>query len=187
VIDAAGHTLMPGIIVAHTHADYTALPQTETLLGDREYVQLFAARHMEKMLMRGATTARDMGGNAFSLERATEEGLNIGPSIHYLSGAMISQTSGHGQLIDKAMMERLLECFTPAEILKMVTGTGGELLKLNGLRDPYPGALGVVLDGALADLILVAGNPLDDLGTVTDQDNMKIIMKDGMVHKNTRE
>jgi imidazolonepropionase-like amidohydrolase len=83
-------------------------------------------------------------------------------------------------------MERLLPWFEPGEILKMATGNAGELLKMSGLRDPYPDAeLGVVKEGAYADLLLVKGNPLKDLGAVTDQDNLKIIMKDGKIHKNT--
>ena len=83
-------------------------------------------------------------------------------------------------------MERLLPWYTPAEILKMATGTAGELFKMSGLRNPYPdGQLGVIKEGAYADLLLVEGNPLEDLGAVTDADNIKIIMKDGAVYKNT--
>lgn len=76
--------------------------------------------------------------------------------------------------------------FTPAEALAMATSTNAELLQLSGLRNPYPGALGVVQQGALADLILVEGNPLDDLALVADPaKNFKVIMKDGKVFKNT--
>ncbi|WP_448212345.1 amidohydrolase family protein [Colwellia sp. MEBiC06753] len=84
------------------------------------------------------------------------------------------------------MMERLLPWYKPAEILRMATGTAGELFKMSGLRDPYPdGALGVVKEGAYADLLLVDGNPLEDLSAVTEQKNLKIIMKDGKIFKNT--
>lgn len=76
--------------------------------------------------------------------------------------------------------------FKPGEILKMATGNAGELLKMSDLRDPYPdGELGVVKEGAYADLLLVAGNPLESLDAVIDPDNLKIIMKDGVIHKNT--
>jgi len=71
------------------------------------------------------------------------------------------------------------------EVLKMATGTNGELLKLSGPRDPYPGKLGVVEEGALADLLLADGNPLDDLKLIEDPDrNFLVIMKDGKVYKN---
>jgi imidazolonepropionase-like amidohydrolase len=58
-------------------------------------------------------------------------------------------------------------------------------LKLCGPRDPYPGALGVVEEGALAELILVNGNPLEDIDIVANPDeNFAIIMKDGKIYKN---
>jgi len=83
-------------------------------------------------------------------------------------------------------MERLLKWYEPVEILKMATGNAGELFKLSGLRNPYPdGDLGVVAPGAYADLLLVDGNPLDDLAAVTDSSNIGMIMKDGKVFKNT--
>lgn len=47
------------------------------------------------------------------------------------------------------------------------------------------GALGVVQEGAYADLLLIDGNPLEDLKVLTDRDNLKIIMKDGKIYKNT--
>ena len=45
--------------------------------------------------------------------------------------------------------------------------------------------IGVVAAGAYADLLIVDGNPLEDLGAVTDPDNLRIIMKDGVIYKNT--
>ena len=84
-------------------------------------------------------------------------------------------------------MERLLPWYKPGEILRMATSNAGELFKMSGPnRDPYPqGELGVVKTGAYADLLLVEGNPLADLSAVTDTDNLKIIMKDGVIYKNT--
>jgi imidazolonepropionase-like amidohydrolase len=84
------------------------------------------------------------------------------------------------------MMERLLKWYKPVEILKMATGNATELWKMSGLRNPYTaGDLGVVKEGAYADLLLVDGNPLEDLKAVTNADNIKIIMKDGKIYKNT--
>ena len=78
----------------------------------------------------------------------------------------------------------LREWFTPAEILKMVTHDNAELLALSGLRSPYQGRLGVVGAGALADLLLVEGNPLTDLEVVADPErNFVVIVKDGRVVK----
>lgn len=77
---------------------------------------------------------------------------------------------------------RLLDWYTPAEILAMATGTNGELLQMSGPRNPYPGRLGVVEEGALADLLLVDGDPLADLSVIADPAaNFRVIMKDGRI------
>ncbi len=78
----------------------------------------------------------------------------------------------------------LRDWFTPAEILKMVTHDNAELLALSGLRSPYPGRLGVVEVGALADLLLVEGDPLTNLDLIADPArNFAVIVKDGRVVK----
>ncbi|MBP6651312.1 MAG: amidohydrolase family protein, partial [Xylophilus sp.] len=62
----------------------------------------------------------------------------------------------------------------------------GELLQLTGKRNPYPGKLGVVQVGAMADLLLVDGNPLENLKLIADPErNFVVTMKDGVVYKNT--
>ena len=75
---------------------------------------------------------------------------------------------------------------SPAEVLRIATSVNAELLAMSGQRNPYPGALGVVRPGALADLLLVRGNPLQDLDLLASPDtNLSLIMKDGRIHKNT--
>jgi imidazolonepropionase-like amidohydrolase len=85
------------------------------------------------------------------------------------------------------------------EVLKQLTSTAGELLALSGPRNPYKaGKLGVIEEGAYADLLLVDGNPLKDITVIggTDQwfaadpewkpiESLKVIMKDGKIYKNT--
>jgi imidazolonepropionase-like amidohydrolase len=86
-----------------------------------------------------------------------------------------------------AYILRLQPWFTPAEILKMVTHDNAQLLALSGLRSPYPGLLGVVREGALADLILVRGDPLANLALVADPAaHFEVIVKDGAVVKGPR-
>ncbi len=81
---------------------------------------------------------------------------------------------------------KLKQWMTPAEALKLVTHDNAQLLALSGPRNPYPGKLGVVQPGALADLILVDGNPLEDLSLVADpQRRFLVIMKDGRLYKNS--
>jgi imidazolonepropionase-like amidohydrolase len=68
----------------------------------------------------------------------------------------------------------------------MATGTNAQLLAMSGKRNPYPGKLGVVEEGALADLLLVDGNPIADIKLITDPArNFVLIMKDGKIYKNT--
>ena len=61
------------------------------------------------------------------------------------------------------MLAKLTRWYTPAEALTWRPRTNAELLALSGPRNPYPGKLGVVEEGALADLLLVDGNPLENL------------------------
>ena len=77
--------------------------------------------------------------------------------------------------------------FSNADQLQQVTGNNGELLSLSGIRNPYAeGRLGVIKKGAYADLLIVEGNPLDDIKVMMDpKNNLKLIMKNGKVYKNT--
>lgn len=75
--------------------------------------------------------------------------------------------------------------FTPAEILCQATSVNAELMALSGKRNPYPGKLGVIEEGAYADLLLVNGNPLDDISILTKpEENLAVIMKDGKIYRN---
>jgi len=79
-----------------------------------------------------------------------------------------------------------LPWFTPAEILKQATANNAELMSWSGPRNPYPGTLGVIEEGAYADLLLVDGNPLENLHLFDDPaKNLALIMKDGKIYKNT--
>jgi len=370
VIDGGGRVLMPGLIDMHWHAMMARLTPAAAL-GDVGYNNIVAADEAADTLMRGFTTIRDLGGPAFGLKRAIDDGLVAGPRI-YPSGAIITVTSGHGDfrqlsdlprtigglltrmeqiggsmvadspdevrvrvreqlmqgasqikltagggvaspfspldvstftepelraaveaaenwgtyvathaytpvairrsiaagvkciehghLMDEAtaklmaekgvwlstqpffddedviplppgseerakqlqviagtdsvyalakkyrlktafgtdvlfsqklarrqgaQLAKLTRWYSAAEVLKMATATNAELLALSGLRNPYPGTLGVVEEGALADLLLVDGNPIDNIKLIEDPArNFLVIMKDGKVHKN---
>ncbi|WP_411783430.1 amidohydrolase family protein [Bradyrhizobium sp. UFLA01-814] len=369
VIAGDGRVLMPGLIDAHWHALLVRPTPAAVMASDVGYTNLLAAAEATATLMRGFTTIRDMGGPAFSLKRAIDEGLVAGPRI-YPSGAVITITGGHGDfrqlsdlprtiggmlsrmeriggamiadspdevrvrareqfmqgatqvkltagggvaspfspidvstftepelraaveaaenwgtyvavhaytsvaiqrsiaagvkciehghlmddasarlmaekgiwlstqpfldlsgasalgpaeqekmrqvvagtdrvygfakkyklktafgtdvlfsqaLADRqgAMLTALTRWYTPAEALIMATSTNAELLALSGLRNPYSGKLGVVEEGALADLLLVEGNPIDNIKLIEDPaKNFLVIMKDGKVYKN---
>jgi imidazolonepropionase-like amidohydrolase len=110
----------------------------------------------------------------------------------YVKKYRIKTAFGTDVLFSQALAERqgqgivdLTRWFTAAEALAMATSANGELLALSGLRNPYPGKLGVVEQGALADLLLVDGNPLDDIKIVAEPaTRFMIIMKDGVIYKN---
>jgi imidazolonepropionase-like amidohydrolase len=370
LIDGGGRTLMPGLIDMHWHTMMVRPTPAALLAGDIGHLNLVAGAEAADTLMRGFTTVRDMGGPAFGLKRAIDEGIVPGPRI-YPSGAIITVTSGHGDfrqpfevprmlgapqsrgeqtgaamiadspdevrvrvreqlmlgasqikltagggvasphspldastfteaelraaveaagnwgtyvtvhaytpesirraiaagvkciehahLMDeptakliadngiwlstqafpdelaeafppgsferaKAMevfagtdrtfglakkykiktafgtdilfspqlarrhgelLAKLVQWYTPAETLVMATGTNAQLLTLSGKRNPYPGKLGVVEEGALADLLLVDGDPIANIKLIEDPEkNLLVIMKDGRIYKN---
>src|SRR6516162_8868070 len=370
LIDGGGRTLMPGLIDAHWHTMLVRPTPAELKTADVGYMNLVAAAEARDTLLRGFTTIRDLGGPAFGLKRAIDEGIVPGPRI-FPSGAIITVTSGHGdarelyelprilggpltrmettgasmvadspdevrvrtreqlmlgasqikltagggvasphspldvstftepelraaveaagnwgtyvtvhaytppaieraiaagvkciehgQLMDEstarlmaergiwlstqpfpdeaakvfppgsqehakaleviagtdrtytlakkyklktafgtdilfsqsqaqqqgAMLAGLVRWYTPAETLAMATGTNAQLLTMSGNRNPYAGKLGVVEEGALADLLLVDGNPLENIQLIADPArNFVVIMKDGKIYKN---
>jgi len=175
-LSAPSNVLMPGLIDAHWHAFMASTPQMLLATGDPSYLLLLAARQAEATLMRGFTTVRDLGGPVFGLKRAIDEGVMMGPRI-YPSGAFISQTSGHGDFRFHFEVPRTLGgplsssevagvaaiadtggACSPSWMTKTrrlnrtATADNGELLALSGFSNPYPGKLGVVEEGALADL-----------------------------------
>jgi imidazolonepropionase-like amidohydrolase len=370
LIDGGGRTLMPGLIDMHWHTMLVRPTPAGLLTGDIGYLNLVAGAEATATLMRGFTTVRDMGGPAFGLKRAIDEGTVAGPRI-FPSGAIITVTGGHGDfrqpfelprtlgapqargeqlgaamiadspdevrvrvreqlmlgasqikltagggvasphspldvstfteaelraaveaaenwgtyvtvhaytpasiqraiaagvrciehghLMDEptakliaekgiwlstqafpdemadvfppgsserakalevfagtdrtfalakkykiktafgtdilfsqglaqlhgALLTKWVKWYTPAETLAMATGTNAQLLAMSGKRNPYPGKLGVVEEGAVADLLLIDGNPIDDIRLIEDPEkNLLVIMKDGRIYKN---
>lgn len=83
-------------------------------------------------------------------------------------------------------LTKLTRWYTNVEILRMATSVNADFLALSGLRSPYEGKLGVVQEGALADLLLVEGDPIANIKVIENPaQNFHVIMKDGNVHKNT--
>ncbi len=78
--------------------------------------------------------------------------------------------------------------FTPIEILRQVTSTNAAIVAMSGpMMNPYlQGPLGVIQKGAYADILIVNGNPLDEIEILGDaKNNIPLIMKDGVIYKNT--
>lgn len=69
--------------------------------------------------------------------------------------------------------------YTPAEALTAATMLGGEIMDMGG-------ELGLIKSGYLADLLLVAGDPTNNVAVLQDRENLRAIMKDGKFHKAPR-
>ncbi|WP_254437586.1 metal-dependent hydrolase family protein [Ruegeria arenilitoris] len=129
--------------------------------------------------------------SAAKYKQVTDAVANLYPMAKEVG---VNLAFGTDQLLDasKAYQQslylvRLGEWFTPYEVLKIATSENARLLELSGPRHPYQdGPLGVIKEGAYADLILVDGNPLENLELVGNPgEYFDLIMKDGLVYKNT--
>ncbi|MCX2791875.1 metal-dependent hydrolase family protein [Vibrio sp. Sgm 5] len=76
--------------------------------------------------------------------------------------------------------------FDTITALRMATSNCGRLFELSTYKHPYQeGKLGQIVEGAYADLLIVDGNPLEGVDCVVQDETKKVIMKDGVVYKNT--
>jgi imidazolonepropionase-like amidohydrolase len=99
-------------------------------------------------------------------------------------GDMFGPAYTGSQADNVTAMVEILE-FTPVEALRAATSNAAEVLSWSGEMNPYKdGPLGVVEEGAYADLIIVDGNPLEDI-TMIKRDHVRVVLKDGALYKNT--
>jgi imidazolonepropionase-like amidohydrolase len=164
------------------------------MLMDEATAQLMAEKGVW-LSMQPIPEALVQGFPAGSVQREKAEEVVLGiPRTYELAKKYKIKTAwGTDVLFSRALAQQqgailasMAQWFTPAETLIMATSTNAELLELSGLRNPYPGKLGVVEEGALADLLLVDGNPLENIDLIADSEkNFLVIMKDGVIYKNT--
>lgn len=114
-----------------------------------------------------------------SVRLAKKHGVKVAFGTDLFSRTQTSRT-------ENAMLPRLGAIFPNAEVLRMATSGNCALFACSGKRDPYRAApLGVIKEGAWADMLLVRGNPLDDLRVLEDYErNLFVIIKDGEIQKN---
>lgn len=97
-------------------------------------------------------------------------------------------TDAAAQMVDTILYEFEMRSkyFTPLEMLKQATSSNAELLRLSNSRDPYRAApLGVIEEGAWADMLIYDGSPLESIDFVTKpEEHLKLIVKGGKVYKN---
>lgn len=118
-------------------------------------------------------------GTDFTYTTAKDVGVKTAFGTDILFDPALAERQG-------AFLAKLQRWYTPFEVLEMATSTNAELLELAGPRHPYQeGPLGQIVEGAYADLILVDGNPLEDIDLIADpHENFDLIMKNGVVYKN---
>ena len=118
-------------------------------------------------------------GTDRAFELATKHGVKIAFGSDILFDARLAARQG-------AILAKLTRWFGAAEVLQIATARNAELLTLSGPRNPYPGRVGVVAEGALADLVLVDGNPVDDISLVARPETaFTAVIKAGELVKGT--
>jgi imidazolonepropionase-like amidohydrolase len=127
------------------------------------------------------------------VELANKTSINIGFGTDVVVSNLLASRG-----IRDFQMGQFDESFGRLRTLKSMTSDNGQLMRLTGKNNPYPGKLGVIEVGAYADIILVDGNPLEDLSVLGASYDMwappratqsvstiRFIMKDGKIYKNT--
>ncbi len=98
---------------------------------------------------------------------------------------MFTYTELPSAILNVTQLERW---FSPVEALRAATSTAGKWLGMTGPKNPYKaGPLGVIQEGAYADLILVEGDPTLGTEVLVDADNIDLVMIDGRIHKDEME
>ena len=122
-----------------------------------------------------------VGGTDTAYQLAKKFGLKVSFGTDTLFSPALADRQG-------VQLAKLVRWYEPWEVLRMATSGNYQLFKLSDPRDPYPGDNGVIKEGALADLLLVEGNPLADIQLITNpEDNFVLIMKNGVFYKNTAQ
>lgn len=158
-IDCGGRAVIPGLIDAHWHATLCNVTLQTALTAEIGYIHMKAAEEAGATLLRGFTTIRDTGGPAFGLKRAIDEGVVQGPRI-FPSGAMISQTSGHGDFRSIHDLPRRPDDLAYTDVVgvsAIADGTGEVLLRVREQLMRGASQIKVMAGGGVAS----AHDPID--------------------------
>jgi imidazolonepropionase-like amidohydrolase len=142
----------------------------QPMLNDEDAIPFTDPDKQEKLTRVTAGTDR-----AFQL--AKKHGVNLAWGTDTLFDAGLADRQGR-------QLAKMTRWFSPTDVLRMATSRNAALCALSGDRNPYPGRLGVVEVGALADLLLVDGDPLENLELLADPDRTLLaIIKNGALYK----
>ena len=142
----------------------------QPFIGESTYPEGSPNRAKQMEMFKGTDTA-------YQLAKKYHMKIAWGSDILFSAESLAQQTKE---------LTKLLRWYTAAEILKMATADNADLLALSGERSPYGGKLGVIEEGALADLLLIDGDPIANIKVLEDSNrNILFIMKDGKIYKNT--
>lgn len=190
-------------VATHSFTDDATVRAIEAGVKSIEHGHLLSEKTLRLMKKKGAylsmqpilddEDAIQFPEGSFSREKYIEVTKGTDRVYKLAKKIGVKTVFGTDTLFDPALAEKqgkqlakLSRWYTPVEVLRQATSTAGELLAMSGPRNPYPkGPLGVIKEGAYADLILVNGNPLKELELVANpEENFDLIMKDGKIYKN---
>lgn len=178
--DAVRMAVRHGVEVIY-HANYCDEAALDALEAARDRVFVAPALGITYTLSQasgqwGVTPARareferELAASVESIARMRARGIRVLPGGDY--GFPFSP---HGTYARDLWLFVKVLGFSPMETLVAATRQGGEIMGL-------PGELGVVRPGALADLLLVDGDPLADIAILQDRTAIRMIMKNGELH-----
>lgn len=144
----------------------------QPFLDDEDAVPMNGPNRQKQLAM--------VAGTDRAYELAIAHGIKVAFGTDTLFDPQLATRQG-------AQLAKLTRWYTPGQALQQATLRNAELLQLSGQRNPYPGTIGVVEEGALADLVLVDGDPLADLSLLARPDEaFAMIMKDGRIVERAR-
>jgi imidazolonepropionase-like amidohydrolase len=143
----------------------------QPLLNDEDAIPFAEPALQAKFVQITAGTDR-----AFDL--AKKHGVKVAWGTDILFDSTLADRQGK-------LLAKMSRWFSAADVLRIATSENAALCAMSGPRNPYEGRLGVVEEKALADLVLVDGDPLTDLHLLADPERyLVVVMKNGTIYKN---
>ena len=175
VIDAAGKTVMPGLIDLHGHVMATQLNLSSQGFLPDALVMMRAVPIMSAMLRRGFTTLRDAGGAGWGPKCAVEEDTIVGPRL-FISGRALSQTGGHGDPRQRSDQLRPMSfcgcCFRAGDIGRVVDGVDNVRRAVREEFQMGADQIKIMASGGVAsptDPIAAYGYSEDEIAAIVDE------------------